>query len=134
MGEQITLPEQTVAAGEGEIVLEITLPEGYKLNNLAPFTSEWTVDGEAIAISEEHRSQRIVEPELPVRVPVTLSEGSAVLHGDLTIYYCEAIRQSLCFIDQIGIDAPVTVSADGGEPRIVVERVIVPPRVPEGEF
>jgi DNA-binding beta-propeller fold protein YncE len=132
-GLQITLPEQTVAAGEGEIVLEITLPEGYKLNNLAPFSSEWASSGEAVQISEENRSQSIVEPELPIRVPVTLAEGSAVLHGDLTIYYCEAVQQSLCFIDQIGIDAPVTVSAEGGEPRIVVERVIEPPQVPEGD-
>jgi|FLYN01.1.fsa_nt_gi DNA-binding beta-propeller fold protein YncE len=131
-GLQITLPEQTVAAGEGEIVLEITLPEGYKLNNLAPFTSQWTTSGEAIQISEEHRAQRIVEPELPIRVPVTLTEGSDLLHGELTIYYCEAEQQNLCFIDQIGIDAPVTVSAAGNEPRIVIERVIEPPQLPEG--
>ncbi len=131
-GLQITLPEQIVAAGEGEIVLEIRLPEGYKLNNLAPFSSEWTSSSDAIQISEENRRQSIVEPELPVRVPVTLAEGSGVLHGNLTIYYCEAVQQSLCFIDQIGIDAPVTVNAEGGEPRIVVERVIEQPVVPEG--
>jgi DNA-binding beta-propeller fold protein YncE len=133
-GLQVTLPEQTVAAGEGEIVLEITLPEGYKLNNLAPFTSEWTASGEAIQISEDNQTQSIVEPELPVRVTVTLTEGSDVLHGELTIYYCEAVQANLCFIDQVGIDVPVTVSADGDEPRIVVERVIEPPVIQEGSF
>jgi hypothetical protein len=132
-GLQITLPEQIVAPGEGEIVLDIRLPEGYRLNNLAPFTSEWISSSDAIQISEENREQSIVEPELPVRVPVTLAAGSDVLHGDLTIYYCEAVQQNLCFIDQIGIDAPVTVSAAGSEARIVVERVIEPPQVPEGD-
>ncbi len=133
-GLQITLPEQRVAAGAGEIVLDIVLPEGYKLNNLAPFTSEWTTSGEAIQMSEEHQTQRIVEPELPIRVPVTLTEGSDVLHGELTIYYCEAVQQNLCFIDQVAIDAPVTVSAEGGEPRIVIERVVEPLVIAEGSF
>ena len=68
------------------------------------------------------------------RVPVTLAEGSDLLHGELTIYYCEAVQESLCFIDQIGIDVPVTVSADGSEPRIAVERVVEPPVVPEESF
>jgi thiol-disulfide isomerase/thioredoxin len=133
-GLQIELPEQTVAAGEGEIVLEITLPDGYKLNNLAPFTSTWSSSGEAIQISEENQSQSIVEPELPIRVPVTLTEGSDVLHGELIIYYCEAVQENLCFIDQITIDAPVTVSADGDEATIVVERVVEPPVIAEGSL
>jgi hypothetical protein len=132
-GIQITLDEQTVSAGEGEIVLEIRLPEGYKLNNLAPFTSEWTASGDAIEISDENSRQSIVEPELPVRVPVTLSEGSDTLHGDLTIYYCEAEQVNLCFIDQVAIDAPVTVTSDGAESSIVVERVVEPPELPESE-
>jgi DNA-binding beta-propeller fold protein YncE len=130
LGEQVTLPEQTVAAGDGEIVLNIALPDGYKLNNLAPFTSEWTVSGDAITIADADRKQQIVEPELPIRVPVKLTEGDDLLHGDLTIYYCEAVQESLCFIDQVSIDVPVTVAASGTSSEITLERTITPPQLP----
>ncbi len=128
-GLQITLPEQTLAAGEGEIELHISLPEGYKLNNLAPFTSEWMTAGEGVVIAEENLSQRIIEPDLPVRVPVTLHEGEDLLHGDLTIYYCEAVNESLCFIEQVRIDAPVVVG-EGDGTTILLEHTIVPPEIP----
>jgi len=129
LGLQITLPEQALAAGEGEIELRINLPAGYKLNNLAPFTSEWLTANEAIVIAEPDLRQRLVEPELPLRVPVTLHAGEDLLHGDLTIYYCEAINESLCFIEQVSIDAPVVVGA-GDTTTIVLEHTIVPPEIP----
>jgi DNA-binding beta-propeller fold protein YncE/thiol-disulfide isomerase/thioredoxin len=125
-GLQITLPEQALAEGEGEIELRIILPEGYKLNNLAPFSSEWVSSNEGIVIAEENLTQSIVEPELPLHVPVTLHAGEDLLHGELTIYYCEAVNESLCFIEQVSIDAPVTVGA-GDSTTIVVEHTILPP-------
>jgi hypothetical protein len=130
LGEQMTLPEQTVAVGDGEIVLNIALPEGYKLNNLAPFTSEWTASGDAITIDEVNRKQQIIEPELPIRIPVKLTEGDDLLHGDLTIYYCEAVQESLCFIDQVSIDVPITVASGGTSSEIALERTITPPQLP----
>lgn len=130
LGVEISLPEQIVKVGEGEIVLNITLPDGYKLNNLAPFTSEWTSSGEAITIDEANQQQQIVEPSLPIRVPVQLAEGDDVLHGELTIYYCEAVQESLCFIDQVSIDAPLTITTDASTSEILLERTIVPPELP----
>ncbi len=131
-GEQISLPEQTVGRGAGEIVLTIVLPEGYKLNPLAPFTAEWTVSGEALTIDEADRVQRISAPELPLRIPVVLAEGSDLLHGELTIYYCQAVKEELCFIDQVGVDVPVVVSPDAAGTEIRIERSITPPELPGG--
>lgn len=132
-GLQITLEEQTLAPGEGQIELHISLPEGYKLNNLAPFSSEWASEDEAILIAEENLSQSIIEPELPLVVPVTLEEGNDTLHGDLTIYYCEAINESLCFIEQVSIDAPVVVG-EGESSTIRLEHRVVPPEVNTSGF
>jgi thiol-disulfide isomerase/thioredoxin/sugar lactone lactonase YvrE len=125
-GLHITLPQQTLAEGEGEIELRINLPDGYKLNDLAPFSSEWVSSSEGIVIAEENLRQSIVEPELPLRVPVTLHAGEDLLHGELTIYYCEAVNESLCFIEQLSIDAPVTIG-EGDSTTIVLEHTIVPP-------
>jgi thiol-disulfide isomerase/thioredoxin len=123
---------QTVAAGQGEIVLNITLPDGYKLNDIAPFIADWSSDGSAIQIDAANQEQSIVAPELPVRVPVTLSEGSANLTGDLTIYYCEAVKDSLCFIDRVAVTVPVTVAASESSTEIQVARIITPPAIPTG--
>jgi hypothetical protein len=64
-------------------------------------------------------------------VPVTLVEGSTTLHGEVTIYYCEAINESLCFIEQLRIDAPVVVG-DGESTTIRLDHRIVPPEVEVG--
>ena len=126
-GLHMTMPEQTLAAGDGEIELRINLPEGYKLNDLAPFTSEWITSNEAVIIAEPDLTQSIIEPKLPLRVPVTLHEGEDMLHGELTIYYCEAVNESLCFIEQLSIDAPVVVDGSGEGQTIVLEHSVEPP-------
>ena len=128
----ISLPAQTVAAGEGEIVLRIILPEGYKINAIAPSRAEWNTADEAIEIAEADRAQPIGDDEM--RLPVTLREGEDMLYGYLTIYYCEAVNETLCFIDETEVEVPVTVQAEGAETEIVVERAITPPDVQVGGF
>ncbi len=133
-GEQLTLPEQVIARGQAWIVLNIILPDGYKLNSLAPFTAEWTTSGEAVTLDEASRKQRVVAPELPLRIPITASAsgGADLLHGDLTIYYCEAVKEELCFIDQVSIDVPISVSPTGTTADIQIERTVTPPELPAG--
>jgi thiol-disulfide isomerase/thioredoxin len=131
-GEQISLEAQTVAPGAGEIVLKVTLPQGYKLNPDAIFSAEWSAVGAAVSIAVPDRLQRIAGPELPLRVPVMLSEGEGRIHGELTIFYCEAIKEELCFIDRVGLDAPVVVSAGAPSSEITLERIITPPAVVTG--
>ncbi len=129
-GEQISLPSQTVAAGSGTITVRITLPDGYEINPDAPSRSEWNNEGSAIDIPEAERGQPFDAAEFSL--PVTLTAGSDTLHGYLTTYYCAADHQSLCFIDQVEIAAPVTVSASGASSDIVITRAITPPQVDTG--
>lgn len=126
-GVVIDLPEQTVSAGEGEILLNITLPEGYKINDLAPSQVEWNAEGEALSIPEAQQSLPVEAIELSI--PVTLAEGESTLRADLNIYFCEAEEQTLCFIDQTTVQVPVVVSSEGAEHTIVVERTIPTPEV-----
>lgn len=128
--ETLILPEQMVAAGEGAIVVRVVLPEGYKINPDAPSRSEWNNAGEAVEIPEAGRAQGFDTAEF--RVPVTLSEGTDTLSGYVTTYYCEAVQETLCFIDDVRIELPVTVSASGTGTEIVVERAITPPTVEIG--
>lgn len=133
-GATETEAAQTVKSGAGELVLNIALPDGYKLNGLAPFSAEWSSDGEAVQIAESDRLLSQIAPELPITIPVTFGEGQATLSGELTIYYCEAINESLCFIDRVTVNIPVTVSAEATETVLNAEREVIPPQVPQGSL
>ncbi|HVU12665.1 MAG TPA: thioredoxin-like domain-containing protein [Phototrophicaceae bacterium] len=123
----ITLPAQTVASGEGTIHVQITLPENYQINPDAPSGSEWNNEGSAIDIPEAGRMQSFNTADFSV--PIMLTAGSDTLHGYLTTYYCEHDQQSLCFIDDVQIEVPVTVSADATSKEITIARTITPPQV-----
>ncbi len=129
-GKEVTLNAQVSAPGAGVITLNILLPEGYKLNNLAPFSAEWAPDGAVVQIAGENLTQAIVEPAMPILVPVALAEGETELSVDLNIFYCEAVNETLCFVDRVRVHAPVTVAdGAGGAAGLTVEYTVVPPEV-----
>jgi thiol-disulfide isomerase/thioredoxin len=133
-GASVMVDAQTVKAGSGQIVLNLALPDGYKLNGIAPFSADWSSDAAAVSFADANKSQSIVAPSLPLTIPVTLAEGKANVKGDLTIYYCEAVKESLCFIDRVTVNIPVTVAADGTGTVLKAERVITPPQISAGSI
>ena len=126
----ITLPAQTVAAGSGTISVTITLPDGYKINPDAPSRFEWNNSGEAMDIPEAERAQPFSTAQFSL--PITLTAGSDTLDGYLTTYYCEAEHETLCFIDDVHVEVPVTVSDSAASSDILVERAITPPQIDVG--
>jgi hypothetical protein len=132
LGETVVdLPAQTVAPGQGELVLAIELPEGYKLNDQAPFTAI-TASADGVTVPAESQDFRQVHPELPVRLPVTFNSGSSLLSTDLTIYWCEAVRQTLCFVDRVTLRTPVTVDSSMAGHEVVMSYALTPPGVDSG--
>lgn len=124
--EALVLDEQTLASGDGEIVLSLDIPEGYKLNPLAVSLATWSTGGDAMTITDENRE--VIIENTNVRIPVMLEAGSGTLYGELTIYFCEAVNESLCFIDEFRVEVPVTVG-DSGEQTIAITRELVPPQM-----
>ncbi len=127
----IQLDSQTVAPGQGELVFAIELPEGYKLNALAPFTAE-TASTMTIEVPTESQDYRQILPELPVHLPVNFTEGSDVLSTDFTIYWCEAVNETLCFVDRVTIQVPVTVTSEATSSEVIMTYALVPPTVSNG--
>lgn len=127
---EIAQPPQTVAPGEGTIQVQITMPDGYKFNDLAPFTANWP-DDPVVQIPADQRTTQILEPEMPLEVPVTFAEGQTEIAVNLAIYWCEAINESLCFVDRATLVAPVTVSADAGANTLVLQHSLTPPVIDE---
>jgi thiol-disulfide isomerase/thioredoxin len=125
-GKIITLDPQTVAAGEGVIRLQLDLPDGYKLNELAPLSVEWSgQDGVEVA---EARYQAIA-PKMPVTVPAVFHEGETKLTADLVVYYCKAAAESLCLIERVRLLLPLVVTAGGDHTLTISHTIPQPPTV-----
>ncbi len=123
--EEITLETQSVAPGEGELTLSLTLPDGYKINELTDSFVTLSSEGEAVAFFEE---RAILESET-LSLPLTFTEGDTTLTLEVTLFYCEAENEALCLIDEVTIQAPVTVTAEATSTAIQVQRDVT---LPEG--
>jgi thiol-disulfide isomerase/thioredoxin len=126
-GKEILLDPQEVIEGQGQIVLDITIPDGYKVNDLAPFSMEWTSIGDVLRLDSALADQRIVAPSFPLTIPADFSAGETVLTGDLVIYYCEEETQSLCLIERVRLQVPVTVIDEGPENELLIKHEIPDP-------
>ncbi len=122
--EVLTLEAQTVAPGEGTILMNVSMPIGYKLNAQAPFTVDWSAN-ETVTLAELEYRQ--IVPELPIEFPVTFSEGQTDFAVNLTIYWCEAVNETLCFVERATVVLPVTVSAEAENTLIELAYDLVPP-------
>jgi len=126
--QPITLPPQTVAEGEGTLVLDIRMPEGYKLNGQAPLTAIWP-ENPLVQVNGGQREYRELTPPLPVTIPATFQAGQTDLALDLTVYWCEAVNETLCFVDRARLVVPLTVLPASGAHDVTFERTLVPPTV-----
>ena len=113
-GIVVTLDPMTVGVGSGKVLLEINIPNGYKVNDLAPYSMEWKIDGDVIVLAPD-ANRSIVEPMFPLEIDATFKEGKGMLTGDLNIFYCEAEKQSICLIEQVRLQAPLMVSGAGAD-------------------
>ncbi|MCI0712316.1 MAG: redoxin domain-containing protein [Chloroflexi bacterium] len=124
----ITFPMTTVQAGEGDIVFDIQIPEGYKLNDAAPFTV-FNPEDEHVTVDEDFLVYQEVLPELPVRIPATFSTGQTEFSTDVTIYWCEGVNYTLCFVENVTFTVPVLVADTASETDLTLTHVLVPPEL-----
>lgn len=125
-GLVITLDEQTVAEGNGEIVLQLILPDGFKINDLIESSAVITTSSEGVDVHPDE--SRAVVDMVDVHVPAVFHEGEDLVSLFLTLYYCETEENSLCFIEEVTLDVPVIVNGDGAS-EIAIERTITPPEL-----
>jgi len=123
---RLQLPSQQIATGEGSIILDILLPEGYKINDLAPYSVDWSASNDRLTFGSGQESEREVNPAFPKQFQISLQAGETVLSGDLVVYYCDVESDKLCLIEQLSVDIPVTIG-NGGSHAIELEHTITLP-------
>jgi len=113
-GEVIELPAQSIEPGDGTLTLQLELPAGYKLNAQAP--SALTIGTEQTeAVSLAGGADEIIRnPKFPVSVAIKTAEGDAIVKADFIVYYCEAVKESLCYFKEARLSLPVKVMKGTG--------------------
>ncbi|MGI9584820.1 MAG: thioredoxin-like domain-containing protein [Acidimicrobiia bacterium] len=125
-GDEVMVPAVTGAVGPASLVLDYTLPEGYKVNEEAP-SSVVVSSGESLLSLASAETGDITGTNLPVELGITLHEGTGTATLDVTLIYCENEALSLCLIDQARFEVPLTVGPPGESSQIVLTRTIVDP-------
>lgn len=126
-GQIMNVSPQTVAPGSGTMVINISMPYGYKLNESAPFQATILSNNQHVVVDDKWANYEQVVPSLPLEIPVDLSEGESLVTADLMIYWCEAINQTLCFVDHQQLNIPVEVDDAASSSTMNIELALVPP-------
>ena len=113
--DEVVLLPQRVAPGPIEIVLELTVPEGYKFNVEGLFEFEWSSDNTALVRPQGTARYEARGPEMPVRLAATVEadSGTAVLSAAAVVFYCPAEDETFCLIRDVNFTAPIEVDPDG---------------------
>ena len=119
-GETVRLQAQRLAPGEGQLILSLKLPDGYKLNTEAPSYVIFSVDGAAVRLDGAKSKIKIPNPRFPLTVPLKVTEGVPRTEGEakvrvtLVLYYCQAQKEGLCYFKEARIEAPIKASQGAG--------------------
>ena len=108
----ITLDSIDVGVGAGDLVLNIQLPDGYKVNGEAPSSVSFTATGE-VAVFPDGSEQSLTGANLPVHISVEFTEGEGLVTADVTLLYCRDDAAGLCIIEQVRFEQPVVVGGNG---------------------
>ena len=119
---RVDLGAQRAAPGASNLVVRISTPVDFHLNSRAPSSLALTSSNRAvIELGEQEVRWSSDERVVTFPVPVQLSEGSAMLTGTLTAYYCRDGAEALCFIARHELTLAVTVSAGAGAAELTME-------------
>jgi DNA-binding beta-propeller fold protein YncE len=124
-GDTVSFDPVQVGAGAGRVVLDVELPPGHKLSELASSAVVWHVEGDVVALPGAD-GEPVAIDALPLEMPVTFEQGQGELVGDLFLGYCRTGQEGICFLEQVRLRAPVTVGGIGEPVLRIVHRVTLP--------
>ena len=114
LGTVVQLDPIDIQAGAGSFVINIQLPDGYKVNEDAPSSFFWQDNGGVVEFPEGANIS-IAGVELPYQIDVEFQAGSGTIISDVNLFYCEAEKESLCLIEQLRFEVPLIVGNSGAD-------------------
>jgi thiol-disulfide isomerase/thioredoxin len=127
---QAKLETQSVKSAAGTLTLhvELELPDGYKINPLAPMSylveatgTDGPVDRTAIG---ELKKTDSPEAAFDIRLPLGRAEGEETLKVSLGYYYCQKGAEGLCKAGSVVWTVPVKLSAGAKHDSVLLEHKV----------
>ena len=117
LANAVRLPLQTVSAGEAaNAAVELAVPEGFKLNDLAPVIWEvFLVEGDQILAlaALEGRDEAVVKGmTASFSIPLSTDAGTAMIAVEMSYGYCDTEKAGLCRLASALWTFPLTVSEE----------------------
>ncbi len=117
--DAMTLPPQTVAPGEVQLTVNLTLPPGHKLNDEAPSTLIISAQNQAVVAVDKKFSGNLKAADLPVTLKVPANEGKTTLQAEFKINFCDD-QVGLCFMRDAVIQLPVAVNKTADNKKLAI--------------
>lgn len=121
--QRLLLLHERGATEANTLVVEVALPAGYHLNELAPHRLQATIERGAEHVAFEGNTRQLSHGakdllRLPLRLPLrALSAGAAELRLQLTLYYCREDNTGACRIKTLIWRAPLNITSDADATR-----------------
>ena len=106
--EELVFDTIRLKPGDRNLVIEVGLPEGYKINPTAASLAAVSARGEAVALTGTTET-REAGLAFPVRFPLSVTDGNGEVTAELSLVYCEAENEELCYFEDVSLRAPVEV-------------------------
>jgi thiol-disulfide isomerase/thioredoxin len=112
-GRLVTLPTLRLKPGAGNVVFNLSLPDGYKFIEDAPFFLNYGSSNNGVIKFELSPENIDFNPTLlPLDIPVISSQGESELDIDAMVYFCGE-KSGVCMLDNIRITVPVEITSNG---------------------
>ena len=127
-GPVVTLPTVEAAAGPAELILDVTLPAGYKVNEDASSSLFLFEEGGIASFPNGDRTD-LTGTEFPVPIGMTLNSGTGSIVADLTLVWCREDAEGLCFFERLRYVIPAQVTASGPAAAIELPLTLEAPEI-----
>jgi DNA-binding beta-propeller fold protein YncE len=111
-GMVITVAAVSAGAGSADLILEVALPDGYKVNDEAS-SSLLLADKGGVASFPDGERVDLTGTKFPVVIPFDLHEAHGAVTADLSLVWCREDAEGLCLFEQTRFEVPLTVSESG---------------------
>jgi DNA-binding beta-propeller fold protein YncE len=120
----VEAPAASIRPADGKIsvAVDLKLPEGYKINKLAPMAFQVEIDGAAgpVDAAGMGKLERVKEPatRFTFQIPLTAKTGTARLKVSLVYYYCQEGAEGLCKAGSVVWTVPLEIAENGASTEV----------------
>jgi thiol-disulfide isomerase/thioredoxin len=111
-GMVITLAAVSSGAGPADLILDVFIPDGHKVNDEASSSLLLSGDGGVASFPNGDRAD-LTGTTFPVVVPLNLREGLGMVTADLALVWCREDAEGLCLFEQTRFEIPLNVTTSG---------------------